>query len=1132
MTYENLYKSDIEDYVSKWKNKLSAADLVMPDNLSASQIAEALEVLPIQLGELKSDPPNHLSIDIASALDSKFEVSIKAFQEAKEVLECEYERKRREKYEQHQNTIKEANKVADESVSDLTKKYDRLLSNREKLTDAIVRYGIQPSDVELDINNLTKDDMDTLLDASLRVCDSLSDDKIRDRLSILYKENESHDQRLEHAIALIVGLVVLAPIALAALFGYMVFKVSKVYRNVGDLKIADKLMYGVDFSKFKDKPTCDESADIDYSDVDRWREEELARIERSSPHKAKNEIQSEITANVEKIDVEIKEAETHVFEMYSALIEKYESKIEELKCRMDEYLKNTALFPSVCSESFTMDTKSVLGREKGVIDVKYDLGLQNKVFCNKSVDMLMFVKLMLSNMLLSVRPRQLYITIYDTESLGADFSTFLSRDTQEYISIQTKDFSKVLDDHRNQAQANLRVLDMLDINEFNAAAEKKGMVTLDYKLLIIVSSEVKLTDNRLLTEFMQISAKAGVFVWLLSDVRVPGCKIYNKPFQDVAEPYPVSSDIFTKAVRVYVDKLANLKSAAILYQTVFGDKYIPKEKWWTENTDKGIKLNVGLQDGDPSKGFDLILGDGNPHCFVAGGTGSGKSGLLNQMLMSLLTRYPPSALELVMVDFKRAEFASLVDVNTHISKVPHAKIIAGTSDGDYALSIFDYLLEEMQRRAKLFESAGVKQLETYNIKMRQEGKVSSCLPRLMFIIDEFQQMFMSIDSKRLDKIGGRIAQLAKLARFCGCHMLFCSQSTSNSIPKDILDQYTMRIVLRCSSDVSGAVLGSDKASKIKVPQGYCYSNLAGGETQDSTRYWRIPLASEKVINEILADVMELCVSRNEKNHHAYFYDETATHEADQLMNWCRDQKQVLDGAKRIMVMGERTTFSLNKAPYNFKMIKSDGENILVYAFETVDFNNLIMTLVDNIQRDENASLLVNCADVDAYGMLDIESWYPEELVDTAKPTQDPTDWLNALEGMIEDRKESPSEEYHPVYVLAIRWDKQLGIYRESSYKLSERWTRILMNAPSVDIHIILGIQLYKELPTNTKVYFNHFIGAKGPEEASFRFADSNILAQLPSSLGFAVHQYSSSEYKFKIYQHKFLKEAEKRELVL
>ncbi|MCL2576421.1 MAG: FtsK/SpoIIIE domain-containing protein, partial [Defluviitaleaceae bacterium] len=84
------------------------------------------------------------------------------------------------------------------------------------------------------------------------------------------------------------------------------------------------------------------------------------------------------------------------------------------------------------------------------------------------------------------------------------------------------------------------------------------------------------------------------------------------------------------------------------------------------------------------------------YLLMAGQSGSGKSATINQVIANLLHMYSPSQLTLIMIDFKNVEF----NMYTGDLLIPHAKIIAGTTDGEYALSIFDYLMAEMNSRKK------------------------------------------------------------------------------------------------------------------------------------------------------------------------------------------------------------------------------------------------------------------------------------------------------------------------------------------------------------------------------------------------------------------------------------------------
>ena len=129
------------------------------------------------------------------------------------------------------------------------------------------------------------------------------------------------------------------------------------------------------------------------------------------------------------------------------------------------------------------------------------------------------------------------------------------------------------------------------------------------------------------------------------------------------------------------------------------------------------------------------------------------------------------------------------------------------------------------------------------------------------IIDEFQVMF-TIDDKIVNKIKILIQRLAKEARSAGIHMLFTSQSMAGTLSKDIKDQFGLRVALRCSSDTSTEILGSDVASKIKAQFGYLYSNTAAGETQDSTTMWRTPFLADKYW--FSTEKMEAAIAKGEE----------------------------------------------------------------------------------------------------------------------------------------------------------------------------------------------------------------------------------------------------------------------------
>ena len=654
MTYEELYKPAVAEYTQKWESYFSQFKVKDYTNMNIIQMRDELDSRKAQLTKLESGKPPNFDFNISAALEQKFTKPLETYAQTVEGVRKKYADARVKLNQQHDAAVAAAEQEAENSVSDMTKKYDRLLTYKDKVADAVLRYGIKPSTLGIDEDNLSKAEMEALIDTAIEACKFLSEDSIRSKLKIAYEpiENGDTDLRVGQAVCVIAALAVLGPFMLAGMFSYMIWHTAVIYRHVEGLRIADKLMYGVDFAKFRDAPKYEEIPDVDYSELETAEKDELEKLEAGNPAKSKAAIQQDINKYHSKIAEDFRSATNHVMGKYDSLLRIFREGVTALQKVVDDYIANMKSFGSICNESFVMDTQFTLGRQRGTLDVKYDIGLKNIVFGERSPEMMLFIKLMLANAMLSVRPRQFQCTIYDPEGLGADFATFISKDTADYIQVATDSFDKHLDALRAYSLNNLRILDQQDINSFNKEAEGKGMVTLEYHLLIVVSGVDKLAENKILTEFMQFSARTGAMVWVVHPKALTGCIFYSKPFDGVQEPYATTPELFNRVMSTFVGTFSKLKDPGIQYLPSFGEKYLPREKWWTENCDKGIKLNLGLQDGDPSKGFDIILGDSPVHGLCVGATGAGKSAFINQLLASMCTRYSPADLMLIMVDFK------------------------------------------------------------------------------------------------------------------------------------------------------------------------------------------------------------------------------------------------------------------------------------------------------------------------------------------------------------------------------------------------------------------------------------------------------------------------------------------------
>ncbi len=212
-----------------------------------------------------------------------------------------------------------------------------------------------------------------------------------------------------------------------------------------------------------------------------------------------------------------------------------------------------------------------------------------------------------------------------------------------------------------------------------------------------------------------------------------------------------------------------------------------------------------------------------PHLLLAGTTGSGKSVGLNSILLSLLYKYSPKDVGLILIDPKMLEL-SVYD------NIPHLLTPVVTDMKDAANSL-RWCVAEMERRYKLMASLGVRNIIGYNSKIRDAKKKGAPLldslsddetpeklielPYIVLIADEYADMMMVV-GKKIEELITRIAQKARAA---GIHLILATQRPSvdvitglikANIPSRIAFQVSSRVDSRTIIDQMGAeqLLGS------------------------------------------------------------------------------------------------------------------------------------------------------------------------------------------------------------------------------------------------------------------------------------------------------------------------------------
>ena len=211
-----------------------------------------------------------------------------------------------------------------------------------------------------------------------------------------------------------------------------------------------------------------------------------------------------------------------------------------------------------------------------------------------------------------------------------------------------------------------------------------------------------------------------------------------------------------------------------------------------------------------------------PHMLVAGTTGSGKSVLINAIIMSLIMRTTPEQVRLILVDPKRVEFSCYAGL-------PHLYVPVVTEPRQ-AASALQWAVTEMDRRLKVFERAGARDVKVYN-KMVEGGKFADQenpakpMPYLVIVIDELSDLMM-VAGKDVE---ASIVRIAQLARAAGIHLVLATQRPSADVVTGLIkSNVDTRVALKVSSSIDSRVILDQTGAERLMGRGDMLFRKSGG----------------------------------------------------------------------------------------------------------------------------------------------------------------------------------------------------------------------------------------------------------------------------------------------------------------
>jgi S-DNA-T family DNA segregation ATPase FtsK/SpoIIIE len=187
-----------------------------------------------------------------------------------------------------------------------------------------------------------------------------------------------------------------------------------------------------------------------------------------------------------------------------------------------------------------------------------------------------------------------------------------------------------------------------------------------------------------------------------------------------------------------------------------------------------------------------------PHLLIAGSTGSGKSVCLNSIIISILYNTTPDELKLVFIDPKMVEL-------TVYNGIPHL-LTPVVTDPKKASVILKWMVNEMEKRYKLFADRGVRDISRYNQMAEQK------MPYIVIVIDELADLMMVSPVEVEDSI----CRLAQMSRAAGMHLIVATQRPSVDVVTGIIKaNIPSRIAFAVSSQAdSRTILDIGGAEKL------------------------------------------------------------------------------------------------------------------------------------------------------------------------------------------------------------------------------------------------------------------------------------------------------------------------------
>lgn len=226
----------------------------------------------------------------------------------------------------------------------------------------------------------------------------------------------------------------------------------------------------------------------------------------------------------------------------------------------------------------------------------------------------------------------------------------------------------------------------------------------------------------------------------------------------------------------------------VLLTELIGEDNLNEEiirRLWCECYESySLSVPIGLTEGDKTVYLDADEKGSGPHGLIAGTTGSGKSELLQTLILSLAYYYPPWRVSFFLIDYKGGGMANMFE------NLPHLAGLVSNLSGAVTERAMISVKSENTLRQKIFAECGVNNIHDYET-LYNRGEVSIPLPHIFIIVDEFAEL-----KNEEPEFMHQLISVAQVGRSLGVHLILATQKPAGCIDDKIWSNSRFRICLK------------------------------------------------------------------------------------------------------------------------------------------------------------------------------------------------------------------------------------------------------------------------------------------------------------------------------------------------